>query len=150
MQTFLPYPSYEESAYVLDHTRLGNQAYRECVTLIRGKWPNHPASKMWRGYEYSLAEYALALLSELRIRGRPYPKWEDYFKARRDFFALLDPKGTIPHWLGDPLLHSTHRANLLRKDFAHYSQFGWTETPSSEYYWPEGRIPSFLTPSLNF
>lgn len=37
----------------------------------------------------------------------------------------------------DLLFHASHRANLLRKDFAHYSQFGWVEDPTMPYYWPE-------------
>lgn len=57
MQTFLPYADFDESARALDPKRLGNQVYRECLTLIRGGWPNHPASRMWRGYECALACY---------------------------------------------------------------------------------------------
>lgn len=43
---------------------------------------------------------------------------------------------TRPPWLGDERVHSSHRANLLRKKYAHYSQFGWKETPVKGYYWP--------------
>jgi len=32
-------------------------------------------------------------------------------------------------------LHGMHRANLLRKDFEHYSKFGWNETPRNGYLW---------------
>ena len=41
----------------------------------------------------------------------------------------------FPHWLGDVRFHSSHRANLLRKDYEYYSQFGWTENPKSPYVW---------------
>ena len=40
-----------------------------------------------------------------------------------------------PHWLGKEAFHSSHRANLLRKDFEYYSQFNWTENPESPYVW---------------
>lgn len=50
---------------------------------------------------------------------------------------------TAPSWMGMPEFHSAHRAVLLAKDFAHYSQFKWKETPavknakgSYPYVWP--------------
>jgi len=129
MQTFLPYEDFNKCAKVLDNKRLGNQAYRECLTLIRGKWPNHPASKMWRGHEYWLAKYALALLDELTKRGRHYPHHIATFKK---YLAKKQPQ---PAWLGGPI-HASHRSNLLRKDPEHYGQFGWTEPNNLPYFWP--------------
>ena len=40
-----------------------------------------------------------------------------------------------PHWFGNEQFHSSHRANLLRKDYEYYSQFGWEENPESPYVW---------------
>ena len=40
-----------------------------------------------------------------------------------------------PTWLGDNRVHSSHRANLLRKDPEHYNKYKWTEDPSIPYYW---------------
>jgi len=40
-----------------------------------------------------------------------------------------------PNWLGNEKFHSSHRANLLRKDFLYYSQFEWSENPESPYVW---------------
>lgn len=54
MQTFLPYPSFRESAKCLDNKRLGKQRV-ECIQIIKAinnpkyGWQNHPAVKMWRG-----------------------------------------------------------------------------------------------------
>ena len=31
--------------------------------------------------------------------------------------------------------YSSHRANLLRKDYEYYSQFKWKENPESPYVW---------------
>lgn len=58
---------------------------------------------------------------------------EEFLFAEITWFAgePLDPP-----WLGDDRVHSSHRANLLRKDFEHYSQFGWSEHPQEGYYWP--------------
>jgi hypothetical protein len=41
-----------------------------------------------------------------------------------------------PPWLGMPEFHASHRAALLAKKPAYYAQFGWTEEPSLEYFWP--------------
>ena len=52
MQTFLPYPDYQESATVLDTVRLNNQI-NEGMSIMTsledgGGWYNHPATQMWR------------------------------------------------------------------------------------------------------
>ncbi len=64
MQTFLPHPDFEQSARSLDQKRLGKQRV-ECIQVVRGLtwekygWKNHPAVKMWRGYEEALGRYSL-------------------------------------------------------------------------------------------
>lgn len=133
MQTFLPHPDFRETARALDSRRLGNQAYNECKVLITGGWPNHPASKMWRGYEGALAYYALALLEELSARGRRYDRWIQFYNDIAD--GCAEP-ADMPPWLGDETVHSSHRANLLRKDPEWYGQFGWDEQPREGYVWP--------------
>lgn len=132
MQTFLPYPDYYQALECLDDRRLRNQVFREGKTLINGKWPHHPASKMWRGHYHHLALYCLEGLRVLRARGRAYPEWEQYYRVLRETF----PDNGPPPWLGDERLHSSHRANLLRKDPDWHSQFGWTEEPTEGYWWP--------------
>lgn len=133
MQTFLAYPSFAESMRVLDDSRLGNQVYREGMTLLRGKWPNHPASKMWRGYEVALALYLWAGVVELNKRGKDYDDrpWCIELRSKLTHSCLMPP------WLGDPDFHASHRSNLLRKDPVWYGQFGWTEPDNLEYIWPE-------------
>jgi hypothetical protein len=133
MQTFLPYADFHETARVLDDKRLGNQAYNECKVLITGGWPNHPASKMWSGYRCALAYYALALLEELSKRGRHYEKWINFYNDIADGCCN---EGDMPPWLGREDIHSSHRANLLRKNPEWYGQFGWTEEPVEGYVWP--------------
>lgn len=135
MQTFLAYPNFKQSAAVLDNSRLGNQCYRECKTLLNGGWQYHPASKMWRGYEGALCLYALALVDEMEKRGRWKPevieRWRNYYTEQ------LEGKGTdMPPWIGNEQFHAAHRSNLLRKDPDYYSQFGWTESSDLEYVWP--------------
>lgn len=144
MNTFLPSSNFTTSARVLDRTRLGSQR-REAWTILniltsmnpsaRG-WYNHPAVQMWRGSEAVLKLYLRAIILE----------WVDRGYENNIPLPLLS--GEIirwPWWLGDERLHSSHRANLLRKDYKHYSQFGWSDTPDSIYFWPspdrrEGRF----------
>lgn len=132
MQTFLPYRDFRMSLMCLDPKRLGNQVYRECLTLVRGNWINHPASKMWRGYEYSLCEYGLAGLYVLATRGKIYLHHVKEFLNLREQF----PNTGNPSWLGDDDFHASHRSNLLRKNLEWYSQFGWSEPDNLPYVWP--------------
>ena len=39
------------------------------------------------------------------------------------------------YWFGDFEFHSSHRANLLRKDYEYYSQFKWKEDATNPYTW---------------
>ena len=138
MQTFLPLPDFRASARVLDPKRLGNQAYREGLTLLRGRWPNHPAAKMWAEYRPALAQYILCCFRELAVRGRHYPRY--VYECQ----LFLQHNGPImrPPWLGDTRLHSSHRASLLYKDPIWYGKFGWDDPPAVlvknkiPYFWP--------------
>ena len=139
MQTFLPLPDYYESMKCLDPKRLGNQVYREGLTLLRGGWSKHPAYKMWRGHEYHLGLYLLAGMKALNERDKFYPESQAKIEAE---MAKFSDTGAPP-WFGDERLHSSHRAALLKKDFQWYSKFGWSEQPDPltaegkfNYWWP--------------
>ena len=75
MQTFLPELTFEASASALDYRRLGKQRVEtyQILRTLTGKsdsWKNHPAVKMWRGYEKALCAYGLAICEEWRyVRG---------------------------------------------------------------------------------
>lgn len=141
MQTFLPHPDYYKSMQCLDKSRLGNQVWREGLTLIRGGWENHPASKMWRGYFYSLGEYLLAGIRVLNERGAN-GKYGHIGTRILDEMWKHDNTGSPP-WLGNDAFHASHRAALLYKLPEWYSQFGWKEKPDIpnekgklNYIWP--------------
>lgn len=136
MQTFLPYPDFEQSAKVLDYRRLGKQRV-ETLQLLKalttgGAWSNHPAAKMWRGHTDGLVAYGFAICNEWTARG-----YKDTCKDK--MAAHLTDSGliTFPKWLGNETFHAAHRSNLLRKDPSHYGQFGWTESADLPYIWPE-------------
>jgi hypothetical protein len=140
MQTFLPSPSYAESAQILDYKRLGKQRVETKQILlampkVTGGWRNHPATKMWRGHEVSLCQYGLAMCWEWQRRG--------YKDSLYDFFAnalyQYEEDGRTfmpPPWLGDEAIHASHRSNLLRKDPVFYGTYGWSEPADLPYIWP--------------
>lgn len=132
MQTFLPLPDYLDSMRCLDKSRLGNQVWREGITLIRGGWVNHPASKMWRGHEYHLGLYLLCGIAVLGQRGKFYSEIKQKILIEMEKFSDNGP----PPWLGNVEFHASHRSNLIRKDPIHYGQFGWSEPPNLPYVWP--------------
>lgn len=74
MQTFLPYSDFKQSAQCLDNKRLGKQRV-EALQILKAitdpsyGWQNHPAVKMWRGYEHALSKYALEICDEWIKRG---------------------------------------------------------------------------------
>ena len=133
MQTFLPYKSFNDSFKVLDYRRLGKQrveAY-QILNILLGRtktkgWINHPATKMWKGYENALKQYLNECIDHWVARG-----YNNNMKHE-----VIDGNIEYPYWLGDDNFHSTHRSNLLRKDKEFYSQYMWTETDNMEYYWP--------------
>jgi hypothetical protein len=126
MQTFLPYASFALSARCLDRQRLGKQRVeaKQILLALRtgGAWANHPATRMWRGHEASLATYGATICVEWKSRG--------YQDSLLPFFTSesIDNADTPP-WLGYEPFHASHRSNLLRKLPSHYSQFNWSEPP---------------------
>lgn len=79
MQTFLPYNSFPQSAYCLDSQRLWKQCV-EVKQLLLNQYPNHPASKMWRGYESALALYGTTCCNEALERGIKAGNVKDFVK----------------------------------------------------------------------
>ena len=145
MQTFLPLANFHKSAAVLDNKRLGKQRV-ECKQILlclgfpvgdhtpnRSGRRNHPAVQMWAGYEFQLAAYSAVICREWRARGfrdSLLPQFLTLWRARP--VPVVD----YPDWFGCPALHASHRSNLLRKDAAHYSRFGWHEADDLPYFWP--------------
>jgi hypothetical protein len=141
VQTFLPYPSFEDSAAALDPARLGKQRV-ETLQLLRANtvpdygWRHHPAAKMWAGRLPALVAYGLAMTDAWTTLGRA-----DSVRAQLlEFAPAVDgvPQSEIemPRWLGDAAFHLSHRSNLVRKDPEFYRpRFG--DVPDDlPYIWP--------------
>jgi hypothetical protein len=144
MQTFLPYQSFEKSLACLDWRRLGKQRVEafQILNVLSGKrtgWQNHPAVKMWRGYEKALEIYKDLAILEWRNRG-----FNNTMLLTSKEIFISDTLGgkltmsyaiTYPLWLTEKFC-AAHRSNLLRKDTAWYSQFNWSEPDTLPYIWP--------------
>ena len=135
MQTFMTDVDYATVSYQLDNKRLGKQRVEtyqilRSLTGVSSGWQNHPATQMWKGYEYSLAEYGLQMCEEWLSRG-----FKDSLYQR--FADALDslPYSERPWWVSDDSLHKTHQSNLLRKDFTHYSRYFHIQN-DLPYVWP--------------
>jgi hypothetical protein len=148
VQTFLPLPSYDRSASVLDDKRLGKQRV-ENLQILNAildpayGWQHHPAVNMWREYPHALGLYHCCIVYEWKRRGFADTTLEK-------FWRLIEPdlpfphypeihftSYALPHWFNDERVNKTHRSNLLRKDPKFYGQFGWTEPSNLCYFWPK-------------
>ena len=148
MQTFLPFPDFADCAASLDPRRLGKQRVEvlqivRAITWPKYGWRNHPAAKMWRGYEEALGAYGVAICQEWCARG--FADTCDV-KIRQDLADAgvetvrsqveLAGLGLLPPWLGDEALHRSHRAALLRKDPDWYGPRFPDAPDDADYLWP--------------
>lgn len=164
MQTFLPYPDFEESAKSLDRQRLGKQRVENLqvmAALLFGRvissdengkplpedewkiedyepkgWTNHPVARMWRGHELALFMYQEAVCREWMARG-----YADTCLAKSAMIFQHGHKQRVgfglPAWFGDEALHISHQSNLIRKDPEYY-EIQFPGVPSDlDYIWPE-------------
>jgi hypothetical protein len=141
VQTFLPYPSFAESASVLDAKRLGKQRVEafqllRALTVPNHGWRNHPAAKMWRGYLPALVSYGLIMTDEWIAQGRNDTVREKIRAFAPDADGAVGRELDLPPWIGDEAFHLAHRSNLVRKDPEFYlPRFG--DVPDNlPYIWP--------------
>jgi hypothetical protein len=155
MQTFLPYKDFDKSAEALDNKRLNKQIL-ECYQILkvlsnpdpRAGWRNHPAVKMWRGFEHLLLNYTYTMVREADKRGIKTDKNVE------NIMALVASEGMywgleIPEWYSNDItmkrLTTTHKANLYKKDPMFYFDFFSSVAESNpccpdrkepcKYYW---------------
>jgi hypothetical protein len=151
MQTFLPYPSFERSARVLDPRRLGRQRV-EVLQILRGihfpdyGWRHHPAVSMWRGFDEALVAYGLTVVAVWREAGH-----RDATAARIAEFlapsdaprtqAELSALGCLPPWIGRRAFHRSHQSALVRKDPERYRRHFPNVPADLPYDWPDASPP---------
>ena len=143
MQTFLPFPDFQQSAAALDPARLGKQRV-EALQMLRALvipeygWQSHPAVRMWMGHVPALTMYGLAMVDEWTARGGEDTTREKIMEfapqaAHPDYAAKIP----MPYWLGNPDFHASHRSRLLAKDQRFYTSVFPGTDPDLEYVWPE-------------
>lgn len=144
MQTFLPHPNFEDSVKTLDMKRLGKQrveTYQIMIALLENRgWINHPATRMWRGYEWALLLYQHATVDEWLARGYPDTCLE---KTLDVYERMFDPNLEIfemPPWFGEPAFHLSHQSNLIRKNPEHYGPLFPGVPTHLPYIWPETKF----------
>lgn len=144
MQTFLPYPDFDQTAKCLDMRRLGKQrveAWQIYLALTEHSygWKNHPAVKMWQGYEPALCYYGLVICIEWIQRG-----YRDTLAVRFQerclyYEHLFNDRSPfpLPPWLGNEEFHQSHKSNLMRKNPEFYGKFFGSDYPQNlSYFWP--------------
>ncbi len=148
MQTFLPFKSFEQSAKALDNKRLNKQileGYQILKVLHnpdpRAAWRNHPAVKMWEGFEDALYDYIANMVVEARNRGIKTDKNEANLIELHSRYAMHWESG-MPKWYNDSRadrITESHRANLYRKDPEFYMDFINDKAnpccDTCQYYW---------------
>lgn len=139
MQTFLVTIDPTQTARFLDNRRLGKQRV-EAIQILRTLlglstgWSNHPATRMWRGYESALLVYTRSVMDEWIARGYSNTKCEEHYKALMNIASNSDIG--YPSWITDGLILS-HKSNLLRKDEAFYRPIFGPNIPNNlPYVWP--------------
>lgn len=140
MQTFMPFQSFYESFNCLDDKRLSNQRNETLVILKalqtgpiqtyipkgqlepstrKTPWYNHPIIQMWKGYEWFLIQYG-KLNCQYCIERGIRDTLMDVFREFEDTFPFIVDKEVNPEWWGNPLIHNSHKVNLLKKDYGYY------------------------------
>lgn len=144
MQTFVPEPSFIDSVRVLDRQRLGKQRVetlqimKALAGLSKG-WVNHPATRMWRGYEYALLVYQHYTVEEWKRRGYKDTCWSKTQAVYDMFFDTSMYKSCdigMPHWWGDNRVHDSHKSALVFKDPVWYNTIYPDVVGEYNYYWP--------------
>jgi len=86
MQTFVPEGiDFKLTAIKLDYRRLGKQRVEawQILNTLTGEsqgWRNHPAVKMWQGYDVALAMYGLSMCREWIARGYKDTMFDRFIK----------------------------------------------------------------------
>ena len=153
MQTFLPYPDFRKCAEVLDKRRCFKQVVEasQIIDCLEGKkvgWKNHPAVKMWVGYENLLKHYYNVFLHHClkvhKINTQMWYKDCPYSYGVRsndlgDYFTETNREASKPFWLGQEPFHRAMRSRLIEKSPEFYGpkfldkDKGYND---SKYWWP--------------
>lgn len=135
MQTFLPYENFKKSAEVLDKKRCWKQVVEakqiiNCLCEKETKWKNHPAVKMWIGYEELLKHYYNIFLQHCINVHK--------INTKQSFYNVDLNTINKPFWIGNEDFHRAMRSRLIVKDREFYlhkfsNDDGFND---GKYFWP--------------
>ncbi|HPI82226.1 MAG TPA: MSMEG_6728 family protein [Candidatus Paceibacterota bacterium] len=157
MQTFLPFSDFRKSAEVLDKRRCWKQVVEasQIIDCLEGKkvgWRNHPAVKMWDGYENLLKHYYNVFLeycltvhkinTKMQYRNCLYSYGYD-----GKLIITEHAYNSKPFWFGQEPFHRAMRSRLIEKDPGFYgpkfpNDRGYN---NSQYWWPVMEDQTFRT-----
>ena len=108
MQTFYTDHSFTVTAQHLDYRRLGKQRVetKQILMTLLGEsngWRNHPAVRMWEGYETALCWYGMAMCWEWRQR-KYVDNLQPYFQ--KTYMELVQFEKEKPERLSEGVIMS--------------------------------------------
>lgn len=141
-QLKLPHPDLTMTAKCLTNRELNKQITeaKQIYTANRYGWGRqgnpHPY-EMCKGYDEFVAYYIVCMYKEWQTR-LVQGKRGGVLKHKSGEFILDEiDSGRIdlsdmdyPHWYNNSAIFSSHRSALLYKNYEHYKQFGWSESPA--------------------
>lgn len=144
MQIFLPYPDFESSAGVFSYTTMMDQ----CTAILRTLNTLHDVEgtedmrqtdervlEMWETYEPQLCEYALVLVAEWERRNM-LGSYREQFERHLEWATSGDFVMQKPEWFGDPTLHMSHKAALIRMEPDFYAPLFPGVDQNMQMVWP--------------
>lgn len=143
MQTFITDKDFKQSARNLDRQRLHSQIYEAIHILsslleindqlvnVKRNVKNHPAAKLWTGYELELLKYIQVHIDEWTFRGYKTDINSRNFQVLWLELDVLtkqyDYDKLMPDWITDDLI-KTHRSVLIQKKPEYYNKL-WPDCP---------------------
>jgi hypothetical protein len=97
---------------------------------------------MWKHHKIALAYYGLLACDEWIKRGFNSTIHENFINVLRK-----QPKFHLPTWITRQDVLESHQANLVRKDFLHYT---YSVEPRLGYIWPVDTEEDGIEISLSF
>lgn len=123
MILYLPYEDFHLSAKAMDFRTLTLQRFEawRLLHMLKTRVPygmeKHPTLLMWEDYPSWLAAYGMAICSEWSSQADRETELTELFRTHIEVTDLTD---TYPLWLGDSLLHLSHRSNMIKLNPEHY------------------------------